>query len=591
MRRLGLTKVNSRPLLKTVGGRPHAKDDDHEETADIGTEKMTPHEEEDILREPDSSSDSQSPLLSGKSTPSITSHASNIPQTSAGKRRNGPKAFNVPKRGAFEYRKASKEQIKEGDETKENERPSSQFSSGKREVEEAKDIRDEFGFEHTRPKKKPKNGPFINIHAAPPAKTTYGGTNRYGLGIGKGHNAPSKAKSARTKRPQTYGKKNEPPVVHDESDDSDISMMSIEETLGAKPPKSKKKQSRLQSKDTSGNTESSTSRTSSRVKSKRDHGESDASGSSSADIRKAALSCSAAESVKPQRPNLLEQLSSYGHSITSRNNRSSAPSNGSLPNLDPNSSGSSSPLSSISNEPQPPQESVQDLQKYLADLKPTSSADDRCPVCHEAVDERLRWEFQRTHPKMNVRDQSLFCREHKKRKAQEQYEERGYPQIDWGALDRRIKKCHPRLEAVLKDTTEEPSYFRQLHAEKVKLGEDRTLLTTLSKGNIMTSTTGYYGSRGARAMMEAITREFAEQIRECMVKDKVVSFGGIGNFVQKVLVPELSVRLMMEDLGVEEERAREVLGESGGIGELVNEEVEDEVRLVEQEQEKNEDDL
>jgi hypothetical protein len=48
--------------------------------------------------------------------------------------------------------------------------------------------------------------------------------------------------------------------------------------------------------------------------------------------------------------------------------------------------------------------------------------------------------------------------------------------------------------------------------------------------------------------------------------------------VQAVLVPELAVQLIMEDLEVYEDTARQILSDSARIGDLVNEEDDDVVK-------------
>lgn len=69
---------------------------------------------------------------------------------------------------------------------------------------------------------------------------------------------------------------------------------------------------------------------------------------------------------------------------------------------------------------------------------------------------------------------------------------------------------------------------------------------------------------------------FASRIRRLAGTDRLVSAAGVAGFVQGVLAPELAVMLVKDDMNVDEEQARVILGESSEIGNLVNEE-EDEV--------------
>lgn len=54
--------------------------------------------------------------------------------------------------------------------------------------------------------------------------------------------------------------------------------------------------------------------------------------------------------------------------------------------------------------------------------------------------------------------------------------------------------------------------------------------------------------------------------------DKLIALGDISGYVQAVLVPELAVLLVMDDMNVDQEKAREVLRDSIDIGNLLNEE-------------------
>lgn len=69
---------------------------------------------------------------------------------------------------------------------------------------------------------------------------------------------------------------------------------------------------------------------------------------------------------------------------------------------------------------------------------------------------------------------------------------------------------------------------------------------------------------------------FASKLRRLAATDKLISSGGVSGYVHAVLVPELGVLLIKDDMSVDEEKAREVLRNSVGIGNLLNEE-EDEV--------------
>ncbi|KAF2468094.1 uncharacterized protein BDR25DRAFT_265682 [Lindgomyces ingoldianus] len=608
MRSLGISRRGPHAkLLHMVGGKPHAGAEDHEETAYNSTHVVPAMamNEEDTTRSPESSSDEQqpapttlavgmdedfskSPVSSDDERVPSPKHARS-PKPNVEKKparvtqmieepprrsRKQPtkklqaKKFHPPQPGSFtagledKERSTSATREETGGSKKGNKGQDSHGSVGKRSAEEVGRLFSPFGFEH-RPVKRPLIEPTPNLHARPPgaSRTAYASQRNYGSGPSKGvsdtaSGLVSKTTTAKNrKKPKTYTtKKPEPtpdPGDDPESEDS--------ETLDLNPKTKSHAQKKVKEDHGSDSEVSCVTLNITAAKSPKGK-------SRNAKDAKVGKSNQASSPAKPARPKLLETLSSYG--------------------LNPLSSGTpntelSSLRSFISNAPQ---ESLQHLEKYLADQQDLelSSQQSRCPLCHEPISESYLADFEMAHPQMTPRDQRRFCHEHKKQRAMEQYTEKRYPNIDWENFTDRIQKHFPRLEAVLTDTTLDPSHYRQVHADKVSEGKERTALSLAASDKILESTTGYYGTRGARAMMEAITTHFSDLIRECMINDQVVSFGGIGNFVQRVLVPELSCCLVMEDFGCGDEQARAIVEESGECGAFVNEEVMDRVVVVEE---------
>ncbi|KAL1383844.1 hypothetical protein HDK64DRAFT_281489 [Phyllosticta capitalensis] len=81
-----------------------------------------------------------------------------------------------------------------------------------------------------------------------------------------------------------------------------------------------------------------------------------------------------------------------------------------------------------------------------------------------------------------------------------------------------------------------------------------------------------------------VTTHLADTVRERAAADRLIAFKTPAGFMQEVLVPELATWLIMEDCrrdtadGEEtgEARAREILQESGPVGDIVNRVVEGE---------------
>lgn len=192
-----------------------------------------------------------------------------------------------------------------------------------------------------------------------------------------------------------------------------------------------------------------------------------------------------------------------------------------------------------------------------------------CPMCNEEVDRSLLDEFRQRHPTTTWREQQAFCTQHKRAKAVAVWKERKYPRIDWKALDARVSRQSGFLRRILKGGE---SHFRDAFAEKVKeTGRDRTVRRAEEY-----MVPGYYGGRGMRAMSDKIVDDLSSALRESSVKDELVSAArGVGAYVQAVLVPELAVRLIMEDMDVGSVEARQIMEESMWLGELINEELDD----------------
>jgi uncharacterized membrane protein len=73
------------------------------------------------------------------------------------------------------------------------------------------------------------------------------------------------------------------------------------------------------------------------------------------------------------------------------------------------------------------------------------------------------------------------------------------------------------------------------------------------------------------------------------VVDRLMAARGFTPYVEYVVVPEVAVKLIMEDMDVEDERAREIMTESLGVGELLSEEIRDVVKRKDGEEVENSD--
>ncbi|KAF2281369.1 uncharacterized protein EI97DRAFT_454575 [Westerdykella ornata] len=470
---------NAPPLLTMVGGMPHATSAHHEE------------DEELIYGDPVSSDDEIAAPVA--SLPSVEDTASDTATKDASKRglRRRKPPIRVPPKGAYEHGKKEKQMVAAtADAEKENTLGSSQpqSSAEKRKAGgRAEDCGLDFGFrfEHRKPPIK-KQKTFRNIHAPTQRKPATFGSKSY------------------AQRKPAYE------VEDDDSDLSDVSMVSVKSDIQERPKTSRPAR---RNKDPELPTPGA--------------------------------------SVATNRPNLLISLGAYRKDNTPASSQSVS---------------NSTPPSSFAAG-----ETLGSLERYANDIvAETSNA--TCPLCEEPVDQQHYLDFWQCGKKPTIRQQQLFCREHTKRSALEEYKKRGYPDIDWSILSARVAQHSAFLTAILQN--ERPSHYRELHA-----GMGRQTGSKMMESNATLTHTGYYGIRGRRTMMESIGSQLADVIRDQAIKDPVIgSAGGVANFVLRVLVPELAILLVMEDYECSEQTARGIIEESGELGCLVHEELPDEVQ-------------
>ncbi|KAH1649199.1 hypothetical protein KXX16_008148 [Aspergillus fumigatus] len=203
----------------------------------------------------------------------------------------------------------------------------------------------------------------------------------------------------------------------------------------------------------------------------------------------------------------------------------------------------------------------------LDDSENTELKQSLCPWCKKAVDSDALRKF-RAQPKQRIREQQQFCESHQKETAEKEWKERGYPDIDWDTFDERIK-CHfDDLESIL--VPEGNSYYRNVLDTMLKSGKAKNFRLTLAGDALETICCGYYGTRGANKMLQALTARFSRKLRRLAAEDHIVKTAGPVIYAQAVLVPELAVRLVKEDMGVDVDSARQILRESIEIGEKLN---------------------
>lgn len=244
---------------------------------------------------------------------------------------------------------------------------------------------------------------------------------------------------------------------------------------------------------------------------------------------------------------------------------------------------SSLPPSSI------PQEEMENIDSYMRELPIVAEEGTECPICHEPVSQDSYWAFWKGLPK-TVKNQALYCHTHRKATAQKDFESEGLQPILWDDLPRRIKIHRMVLHKILVGNPETPSIYRSRYEPLALTGKaaavpsKRTDLPSSKQAELASYALddnavypGYYGPRGRRCITEAVMALLSKEIKRC--SDAVVQTSGPATFVQAVLVPEVAVRLIMEDCRCDWDVAEEVRERTYEMGVLLNEEIEDSIEL------------
>ncbi|KAF4548315.1 Hypothetical protein D9617_29g006910 [Elsinoe fawcettii] len=225
----------------------------------------------------------------------------------------------------------------------------------------------------------------------------------------------------------------------------------------------------------------------------------------------------------------------------------------------------------------PPPDEIEEI--YLDVPNPADFSP--CPICSAPVSKswRIDWELEHLRGRrMNLRMQEKFCEAHKEQSAAETWKNAQYPEVDWKTLPKRLAKQKGKIEDILVGKRE--TIFRAELEERVKSKESKTVAKSIEAGGER-GKTGYYGTKGAKIMMEWALKTFSTKLRRAAGEDRLMTSsgvaGGISGYVQAVIVPELALGLIMEDMELDETKAKKILAESEEIGDLLNAEEEEKI--------------
>lgn len=242
-----------------------------------------------------------------------------------------------------------------------------------------------------------------------------------------------------------------------------------------------------------------------------------------------------------------------------------------------------------------PKEECGDLESYIKQLPKEVEEGTQCPICRAPVHTDDYWDYWKGKDR-TVKNQNQFCRIHRTKSAQEEYN-KGYPEIVWDDLPHRIKKRRMDLYKILHN--ERSSTYRDRYEPLALTGRAAAVpsrrkdlpehvqqeLESHALDDLSTYP-GYYGPHGRRLITETVMKVLKNEIKNC--SDPVVQGSGPATFVQAVLVPEVAIMLIMEDCLVDRQAAEEIREKTYELGVLLNEEIEDSIEVHEQSDDENE---
>ena len=202
-----------------------------------------------------------------------------------------------------------------------------------------------------------------------------------------------------------------------------------------------------------------------------------------------------------------------------------------------------------------------------------------CPMCKHSV-LKADIDLPSNPSKLSPSKRQKFCYDHRIRDAKNSWAERGYPDIAFDSLGSspRLRKHVKTLLSMIQRKSSS-FYLAALddavtaangNQTAIKRYFDVTALTTIHNG--------YYGPRGAKVISAAIAEdpELSKALKKATKSDKSLRLAGAGRAIDCVLLPEILVRLVVEDMRLgtgsgakrknAEEEARKVLEESVDVG-------------------------
>ncbi|KAK9472486.1 RTC4-like domain-containing protein [Dipodascopsis tothii] len=199
-----------------------------------------------------------------------------------------------------------------------------------------------------------------------------------------------------------------------------------------------------------------------------------------------------------------------------------------------------------------------------ADAETAGTAE--CPLCGQRLSAELRERFARS--KKTVRFAYAVCTAHKREDVVRAASGKNYPsQIDEADVVARAEPHMGTLAAIVRD--EHPSEFRDRARQRAEATAGTRQDALGQAADDDDTLPGYYGPRGQGIMLRAVLEALSDTIRRASRTQRWIVKLSVSGYATNVLVPELAVRLIMQDRAISERRARKVMRASAEYGRLM----------------------
>jgi len=187
----------------------------------------------------------------------------------------------------------------------------------------------------------------------------------------------------------------------------------------------------------------------------------------------------------------------------------------------------------------------------------------KCKFCNKELPDGF---FEK--PPTSLRARYGYCQRHEDAATLHSGLQKGYPKsINFDTLENRVKDLRPVVKEIL-NGPDESEFLANLRTRVSRRMAAQPMMRIKLFNDCQP---GYYGPRGMELISEIMMKSFGMYIRNKeSLMDGVNFCGGVTGFVSSVIVPEVGVRLIMDDMDVNWKEACQIMKDSVAYGNVIN---------------------